>query len=367
MNPAASKPQKDEPATGAALRAVAAQHLLDSARSVPAVARGRDAEVSASGSSGEKNNKDAKAVKAEFPGINDFLYYLSAECMLAKNSILAYERDLHRLAAFLLRNGISTPEAVHTEEIIDFIASLCEEGLEPTSRARMLVAVRMYYRFLLSEKMVRHDPCLAVDQPKLWRYLPHELSPDEVKALLEVEDGHDPLSVRNRAVLEVFYATGARVSELCALRVRDVDLEQQKIRVFGKGSKVRLCPLGRAAREALAYYSDLRGLYDKGRGNPFFFLSKSGRGLERVAIFRVVKAAALKAGITRNVYPHLLRHSFATHMLRGGAHLRAVQSLLGHADLATTEIYTHVSNAAKNSEYFKHHPRAYLPVGNDKE
>lgn len=299
-----------------------------------------------------------------FPLINDFLYYLSGECLLAHNTILAYERDLRRLATFLLQNGIDAPAQVHMEEVVDFIASLCEEGLEPTSRARMLVAVRMFFRFLLTERKIEHDPCLAVDQPKLGRYLPHELSEQEVENLLRAEDGHDPLSVRNRAILEVFYATGARVSEVCGLRVQDVDLDQQKIRVLGKGSKVRLCPLGQAAREAISYYADLRGLYDKGRGCPKFFLSKSGKPLERVAVFRVVKAAALKAGVTRNVYPHLLRHSFATHMLRGGAHLRAVQELLGHADLMTTEIYTHVSCDEKNDEYFQYHPHGNAPERN---
>ncbi len=306
----------------------------------------------------EANERAGGVTPENFPGINDFLYYLSAECMQAHNTIISYERDLRRLAAFLLRNGISSPEAVQAEEVVDFIASLCEEGLEPTSRARMLVAVRMYYRFLIGERLVQHDPCLAVDQPKLGHYLPHELSEQEVESLLRAEDGHDPLSVRNRAILEVFYATGARVSEVCSLRVHDVDLDQQKLRVLGKGSKVRICPLGQAAREAVSYYADLRGLYDKGRGCPAFFLSKSGKGLERVAVFRVVKTAALKAGITRNVYPHLLRHSFATHMLRGGANLRIVQELLGHSDLMTTEIYTHVANNMKNQEYFKYHPHA---------
>lgn len=304
--------------------------------------------------------KEGAPAPESFPQLTNFIYYISAECAHAHNTVLAYERDMLQFAAYIFWEGKNRPEEVEAEDIVGFIGWLSERGLEPVSRARMLVTVRMFFRFLIVEKLIpAHDPCAAIDQPKLGRYLPAELSPPEVEDLLRAEDGHDLLSVRNRAILETFYATGARVSEVCALRVLDVDLAQQKIRINnGKGSKQRLCPLGLAARQALSYYVDMRSLLEHGKRSPYFFLSKSGKKLGRESVFRAVKAAALKAGIGKNVYPHLLRHSFATHMLAGGANLRAVQELLGHADLATTEIYTHVGDRQKDDAYRTFHPRA---------
>lgn len=295
----------------------------------------------------------------DFPHVNDYLLYLSGECMLAKNTILSYENDLRCFGEFCLTNGIEKPEKVQPDEITDFIAYLCEKGMQPSTRARMLVALRMFYRYLEMEKILESaNPCTAIDQPKLWRLLPSELSPDEVQRLLEAEKGGNLLSIRNRAILEVFYATGARVSEVSSLKLLDVDLDQQKLRLFGKGSKHRISPLGLASRQALGYYADIRDELDKGRGNKYFFLSRTGKQLKRENIYRVVVNAALKAGITKPVYPHLLRHSFATHMLAGGANLRIVQELLGHSNITTTEIYTHVAEGQKLDTYFKFHPRS---------
>ncbi len=304
-----------------------------------------------------KHNDDSQL--QGFPYLTDYLYYLSGECMLARNTILSYENDLVRYARFLLKNGFSSPVDISADEITDFIALLSEEGLEPSTRARMLVAIRMFYRYLETEKILKGpNPCAVIDQPRLQRMLPAELSPEQVDSLLRAEEGDTLLSVRNRAILETFYATGARVSEVSTLKLLEVDLDQQKIRLFGKGSKQRLTPLGRAAREALGYYIDRRNELDKGRGNPYFFLSRTGKQLKRENIYRIVVAAAKKAGITKDVYPHLLRHSFATHMLSGGANLRAVQELLGHANISTTEIYTHVADGRKQEDYFRFHPHA---------
>lgn len=291
--------------------------------------------------------------------VRSFLQYLRVECGLAQNTLKAYGRDLEAFALFLKGRGVAEVADVRSAEVIDYVAALAERGLAPSSRARMLVAVRMFFRFCLAERRVEDDPCAVVDQPKLWRHLPHDLSPAEVTRLLEAEDGRDPLSVRNRAILELFYATGARVSEVCSVEMDDVSLELEEVRLLGKGGKERVVPLGRAARQALtAYLEYARPRLLGGRLADALFLSRTGRPLDRENVFRVVKRAARKAGIERNVYPHRLRHSFATHLLEGGANLRIVQTLLGHADLATTEIYTHVKQNRLESVYHALHPRA---------
>lgn len=289
-----------------------------------------------------------------------FLHYARVECGLSDNSIESYERDLRAFAAFV--GSEREVDKVTGDDITAYIAWLAERGLSPRSRARMFVAVRCFFRFCHIEKIVAADPSQYADCPKVWRHLPHDLSPGEVKSLLEAEGGGDPLSARNRAILEMFYATGARVSEVCGLKTRDIDLAGRTVKLFGKGAKQRMTPLGRAAVEALAAYANgsRSGFLGKrADGDPgWLFLSRTGKRLLRENVFRVVKKAALKAGIAKNVYPHLLRHSFATHMLEGGANLRAVQMLLGHCFLATTEIYTHVHRPHLVEAYGNFHPRA---------
>lgn len=287
-----------------------------------------------------------------------FLQYMRIECGLAHNTILAYRHDLGTFVRFLHTLGRDTLADIGMDDVVRFVSDLSERGLAPTTRARMLIAVRMLCRFCVMERILLRDPCEAVDQPRLWKHLPHDLSPREVEALLRAETGGTPLSIRNRAILEMFYATGARVSEVCDLRRRDADLQERTIRLSGKGGKQRMVPLGLAARQALeAYLQEVRHGHDR-LDTGYLFLSHRGRRLSRQTVFRIVKRAALLAGITKNVYPHLLRHSFATHMLEGGAHLRIVQDLLGHADLATTEIYTHVHEKRKCDTYRQFHPRA---------
>jgi integrase/recombinase XerD len=290
-----------------------------------------------------------------------FLDYCRVECGLTINSLESYERDLRAFLAFV---GPEKDAAdIAGPEIVDYIVWLAENGLCARSRSRMFVALRCFFRFCLAEKLIGADPCGYAESPKVWKHLPQDLSPAEVKRLLEAERGDDPLSVRNRAVLEVFYATGARVSEVSSLKVADIDFAEKTIRLFGKGRKERMTPLGRAALEATARYLDssrplLRRSVDTSDDQGWLFMSRSGKRFLRENIFRVVKTAALKAGIGKNVYPHLLRHSFATHMLEGGANLRAVQVLLGHSFLDTTEIYTHVHRPRLVEAYGAFHPRA---------
>jgi integrase/recombinase XerD len=290
--------------------------------------------------------------------VRSFLQYLRVECGLARNTLLAYGRDLDALRAFLEAAGRTTPPEATGEDVAAFIAQMAANTLAPSSRARALVAARMFFRFCVTEGWCEQDPCERVDAPRLWKHLPHHLSPEEVERLLTAEDGRTPRSLRNRAILEVFYATGARVTEICRLRVGDLAPDGRSARLRGKGGRERMVPLGEPARQAVAaYLRKVRPGLDR-HGREALFLSRTGRALRRESIFRIVKAAARRAGIAKNVYPHLLRHSFATHLLEGGANLRAVQSLLGHADPATTEIYTHVSQQRLQRMYEQFHPRA---------
>jgi Site-specific recombinase XerD len=290
-----------------------------------------------------------------------YMQYARVECGLSHNSIVSYERDLRAFAFYI--GADRAVDSIACDDITGYMAWMAKRELSPTSRARMFVALRCFFKFCLVEGFIIEDPSQFNDSPKIWRHLPHDLSPGEVKLLLEAENTGDLISIRNRAIIEVFYATGARVSEVCGLTLKDVDLVEKTVRLHGKGSKQRMTPLGDPAIDALQkYFFVSRAILVRRqkREDPveYLFLSKTGRKMLRENVFRVVKAAALKAGITKNVYPHLLRHSFATHMLEGGANLRAVQMLLGHESLETTEIYTHVHQPHLVEAYESFHPRA---------
>ncbi len=293
--------------------------------------------------------------------VQAYLSYVKVECGLSDNTLLSYNRDLRAFWTYIGEDRELSE--VTGGDIADYIGWMADNReLVPKSRARMFVSLRCFFRFCLNEKFIAHDPSQYSDCPKIWRHLPHDLSPGEISRLLEAENGDDDLSIRNRAILEVFYATGARVSEVCDLQLGAVDLPERTLRLFGKGSKERMTPLGEEAVKALErYLTGSRGKLiggRKGRAGGWLFISRLGGRLVRESVFRVVKAAALKAGIGKNVYPHLLRHSFATHMLEGGANLRVVQILLGHASLDTTEIYTHVHRPHLVKAYEAFHPRA---------
>lgn len=292
--------------------------------------------------------------------VDSFLEYAVVECGLSRNTIQSYDRDLR---AFLAHLGDSRSlDKVTGKDISAYIGWLADRDLNPSTRARMFVSLRCFFRFCHSEGIINHDPAQYNDCPKVWRHLPHDLSPREVTNLLEAESGDDTHSIRNRAILEVFYATGARVSEVCTMKISDIDLQERTVRLLGKGGKERMTPLGQCAIQALTRYlngpRNILRLRNRGEIPTWLFISRTGRRLVRQSVFRVVKAAAAKAGIEKNVYPHLLRHSFATHMLEGGANLRAVQMLLGHANLSTTELYTHVHRPHLIEAYSNFHPRA---------
>lgn len=232
-------------------------------------------------------------------------------------------------------------------------------GLEPSTIRRQISALRTYFKFLGGEGVVARDPTERLDTPKGWRRLPTVLSVTEIERLLGAPDADTPLGIRDRALLELAYATGARVSELIALRLQDLLFEERVARLFGKGSKERLVPVGRRALGAAALYArEIRPGLDRGRSRGVLFVNARGGPLTRVGAWGIIKAAARRAGISKRVTPHTLRHSFATHLLEGGADLRAVQEMLGHADLATTQLYTHVDREYLRSVHRSYHPRA---------
>lgn len=294
-----------------------------------------------------------------------WLDHLEVERGASPNTLASYRRDLTRYAAYLAEQGISTPDEIREQHVSGFLADLRtprsdRPALAASSAARTLVAVRGWHRFLAIEGRLPTDPAQAVRPPKPPLRLPKAISVHEVERLLDAASvGDTPLSLRDRALVEVLYGAGARISEAVGLDVDDVDLEHGEVRLFGKGSKERVVPLGRYATAAVAAYL-VRGrpvLAVRGRGTPALFLGARGARLGRQGAWEALQAAAAHAGLT-HVSPHTLRHSFATHLLDGGADVRVVQELLGHASVTTTQIYTLVTVARLREVYAGAHPRA---------
>ena len=290
-----------------------------------------------------------------------FLQHAALERGLSPRTLEAYGRDLARFVRFALGQGVRDAGGLARAHVTGFVESLAAEGLAPRSRARMLVTVRRFVRFLLATGRIARDPSEGVLSPRLPRALPKGLRPDESAALLAAASGEDPLALRDRAMLEVLYGAGLRVSELVGLPRSALDARGGLLRVLGKGRRERIVPLGEPALEALArYLADARPLLAAcgRRPSEALFLSRRGAAMSRQNFFERLRAVALRAGLPRErVSPHVLRHAFATDLLEGGADLRAVQAMLGHADLATTQIYTHVSRGRLRELVDEHHPR----------
>jgi integrase/recombinase XerD len=278
---------------------------------------------------------------------------------LAPNSIAAYQSDLRLFAEFLELHGVTAWHRVRRDDILDFLDDCKLSDQAPSTLARRLVTIKIFFRFMASEKMIEQDVTEVMDGPRLWRILPDFLSEAEVKKLLAVfHRAADPLTQRNRTMLEMMYASGLRVSELIGLRIDEVLFEQSVLRVTGKGDKTRIVPFGREAEKHLrVYLKQVRPGLIKGENPPEVFVSKSGRALTRARVWKIVKDAARDAGIRKNIYPHALRHSFASHLLSNGADLRVIQELLGHADISTTQIYTHVETERLAQVHKAFHPR----------
>ena len=290
--------------------------------------------------------------------LEPFSDHLAFERGLAARSVEAYGRDLVRFVTFCVEAGVAGPNEVDEGIVRDYTVHLNDAGLAATSIRRMQSALRTYFGFLVAEGVCSRDPTERLEAPRTWKRLPDVLSRDEVARFVESPDPTHPLHWRDRAILELLYASGMRVSELAALDVTHLDLEEGWVLVVGKGSRERLVPVGGAAGRALGrYLRDIRPGLDRGRGKGRVFLNAQGTPLTRQAVWKLVKAAAERAGVERRVSPHTLRHTFATHLLEGGADLAAVQELLGHADISTTQIYTHVDREYLRDVHRRHHPR----------
>jgi integrase/recombinase XerD len=291
--------------------------------------------------------------------LESFRDYLALEAGNSANTVEAYGRDLRRLGEFAASKGVRDPKQLTPALLREFVFLLKDLGQSPASIRRAVSAVRTYFGFLIGEGMVQQDPSDRLESPKRWRTLPHTLGVSEVEALLAAPGLDEPLAWRDRALLELGYGAGMRVSELCGLAITDLVLSDALVRVFGKGSKERLVPIGRGTIAAVSVYlHQLRPTLDRGKSKGKLLLNARGEPLSRVGAWGIVKKAAEGAGITKRVTPHTLRHSFATHLLEGGADLRAVQEMLGHADLSTTQIYTHVDREYLRSVHKQYHPRA---------
>lgn len=294
--------------------------------------------------------------------VETFLTYLRVEKGLAENTVAAYGRDLRAFAAFA-RKVKKGPKLIVRDDIVDFLASLYRRKLDSRSVARHQVTLRNFFRFLLREGDLNADPTLNMESPKLRRTLPNYLRLEEVDRLLVQPDLRTPLGLRDKAMLEVLYSSGLRVSELVNLRVNDLEMKMGCVRCIGKGDKERLVPIGRKALAAVEQYlREGRPQVLRRRGGtpsmPFLFLNRAGRKISRVAVWKILGAYGRKAGLRGRLAPHKLRHSFATHLLERGADLRSVQLMLGHADISTTQIYTHVIEERLKQVYKAHHPRA---------
>jgi integrase/recombinase XerD len=290
--------------------------------------------------------------------VRTFLNYLRVEKGLSDNTIQAYRRDMAKFASFAAERKVGVTE-LRREHVVDFLGTLYRRNLDSRSVARHLVTIRHFFRFLLLDDAIESDPAANIESPKFRQSLPEFLSVDEVDRLLRQPDKNDVVGIRDRAMIELMYSTGLRVSELCGLRVSDLQMEPGCLRCIGKGNKERLVPVGKRALEAVqVYLREARHTLSRGVASPYLFLNQKGHKLNRIAFWKILGEYGRKAGLRKSLTPHMLRHSFATHLLDRGADLRSVQMMLGHSDISTTQIYTHVVEERLKQVYKAHHPRA---------
>jgi integrase/recombinase XerD len=290
--------------------------------------------------------------------LDQFLHYIVVEKGLSKNTVDAYSHSLNRFLDYLKKKGIQEISSVSKFDVRAFLLALKKQGLSAKSVVRNLVAIRTLFQFLIQEGILEANPIEELESPKMPKTLPEILNLKEVEQLLEQPNPQTPMGIRDRAMLEVLYATGMRVSELTQLPMNQVNLEAGYVLVFGKGSKERIIPLGSEAMKWVALY--LKGARErlaKRRESPFLFINRMGSGMSRQRFWKVIKTYGRRAGIRKRITPHLLRHSFASHLLERGADLRSVQMMLGHVDISTTQIYTHVTGERLKKIHQRYHPR----------
>lgn len=291
--------------------------------------------------------------------LDQFLDYITLEKGLSPNTRSAYASDLTRFLSFIQRAGVSTLNKLTRRQLLDYLMWEKEHGLNASSLSRRLVAIRVFLRYLQQEGLLAGNVTETMDSPKIWKLLPSTLTPAEVERLLEAPKIDKPVGMRNRALLETLYGTGLRVSELASLKLEDIQFDAGYLRCFGKGSKERVVPLGGAASTYLKkYIEEARSQFDRTSQSPHVFLSNRGQPLSRKTIWQLIRRCAHDAGITKTVSPHTLRHSFASHLLANQAPLRVIQEMLGHADIATTQIYTHIDAPRLQQVHRQFHPRA---------
>ena len=284
--------------------------------------------------------------------IKDYSYYLRMERRMSPHTVASYCAEVR----FFFEASGTTPREAGPEAVLDYFAA-CSDKVSKRTQAHILSSLRSFFDWLILEGERKDNPCDSVDPPKLGRYLPAVLSEEEVTAILESVDLKDWMGMRNRAILEVLYGCGLRVSEAVSLRISDVYLEEGFVRVIGKGDKQRIVPMGEMAAEAVRNYLDVRIEPADSASEDILFLNRFGRAMSRVALFNLVKEQALLAGVRKEISPHTFRHSFATHLIEHGADLRAVQEMLGHESILTTEIYTHIDSSTWQAAVLEHHPR----------
>jgi integrase/recombinase XerD len=290
--------------------------------------------------------------------LDEFINYLDIERGLRANTTYSYRSDLKKFIGFLSREGKGGFEEVEREDVLDFLMEEKDRGLTPSSLSRALVSIRMFFRFMTIEGYLRRDVTEVIESPRLWNILPQVLSISEVELLLRQPDISTTQGLRDRAVLELLYASGLRASELVGLRIDDLSLQSGFVRVWGKGGRERIVPLGRKAAKAIGgYLEKSRPLLLKRKSSPHLFISRRGKLFTREWLWSLIKKYIRQAGIKKAASPHSLRHSFATHLLSQGADLRVVQELLGHSNISTTQIYTHVDRERLKEVHRRFHPR----------
>jgi integrase/recombinase XerD len=290
--------------------------------------------------------------------LDQFLHYLIVEKGLSKNTIEAYSHGLNRFLHHLREKGIREIRDVGKYHIRGFLLALRKKNLNPKSIVRNLVAIRTFFRFLIQEGLLESNPLEEFESPQVAKRLPEILTLKEIEQILEQPNPQTPLGIRDRAMLEMLYATGMRVSELTQIPIHQVNLEAGYVLLYGKGSKERLVPLGSEAMKWVnVYLKTARGILSKGKENPSLFINRSGKGMSRQWFWKNLKDYARRAGLRKRITPHLLRHSFASHLLERGADIRSVQMMLGHADISTTQIYTHVTGERLKKVHKQYHPR----------
>lgn len=290
--------------------------------------------------------------------LDQFLHYLIVEKGLSKNTIEAYSHGLSRFLNHLKEEGVQEVEEIRKFHVRGFLLTLRKRNLSTRSIVRNLVVIRTFFRFLIQEGILEATPTENLESPEFAKTLPEILTLKEIEQLLEQPDLQTPRGKRDRAMLEMLYATGMRVSELTQLPIHQVNLEGGYVLLYGKGSKERIVPLGvEAIKWVTLYLKESRGILAKGKESPFLFINRSGKAMSRQRFWKSLKDYARRAGLRKRITPHLLRHSFASHLLEGGADLRSVQMMLGHVDISTTQIYTHVTGERLKKIHQRYHPR----------